>query len=133
MSDEWMPLKFIGQEIHAHYETPPLLTKKPDPPNEFVWAGKNYRVISVISRWADYHRRGRMARNMQPAHLETATARGSWGVGRFYFRVQVEGGRVFDLYYDRAPKCAGDRSGHWFLWREMEPSQGRGSGRDVPS
>jgi hypothetical protein len=123
MADEWRPFRFIGREIQVHFDAPPTLPKKPDPPHGFVWKDENFRVARVIARWVDYGRRGRMSRNMQPRHLATAAARGSWGVGRFYFRVQVENGRVFDLYYDRAPKDAGDRSGHWFLWREMEASQ----------
>jgi hypothetical protein len=57
---------------------------------------------------------------MQPHNLRLAKKRGSWGVGRFYFRVQVQEGRVFDLYYDRAPDDASDRLGHWFLLREMQ-------------
>jgi hypothetical protein len=76
-------------------------------------------VVEVLSTWARYERRGRMQANMQPAHLETAARRGSWGVGRFYFRVLTDRGAVFDLYYDREPETAGDRAGHWFLWREL--------------
>ncbi len=57
---------------------------------------------------------------MTLSSLKKARRRGSWGVGRFYFRLETEGGRVFDLYYDRAPKDAGDRRGQWVLWRELE-------------
>ena len=65
-------------------------------------------------------RKGRFARNMSPTHSRAAAKRGSWGVGRFYFRVEVADRRVFDLYYDRAPDDASDRLGHWFLLREMQ-------------
>lgn len=44
---------------------------------------------------------------------------GSWGVGRDTYRVRTEDGRVFDLYYDRSPTHAGDRTGEWFLYRGM--------------
>ena len=64
-----------------------------------------------------------MARNMQEAHLREASRRGSWGVGRFYFRVRTENGRIFDIYYDRAPEEAADRKGHWFIWRELTESK----------
>jgi len=60
-----------------------------------------------------------MARNMQPQHAAVASGRGSWGVGRDFFRVRVEGGRVFDIYYDRAPKGSEARKGAWFLYREV--------------
>jgi hypothetical protein len=75
-------------------------------------------VVEKMAEWQDFSRRGRMARNMRPAHAEVAAGRGSLGVGRFYFRVRTTPGRVFDLYYDRAIKDVDDRLGHWFLYRE---------------
>ena len=62
----------------------------------------------------------RFARNMQPEHLKVAQNRGSWGVGRWVFRVRVEDERLFELYYDRAPKDALNRKGYWFLRCELE-------------
>ena len=44
---------------------------------------------------------------------------GSLGVGRFYFRVRVDSGQIFDLYYDREIQDVDDRLGHWFLYREL--------------
>lgn len=117
---DWISLRFIAEEIGVEFETPPILTKKPDPPSGFTWQGEHFTVAAVISRWFSYERKGRMAKNMKPEHLRTAQRRGSWGVGRFYFRVDTECGRIFDLYYDRAPEGAGDRKGHWYLWREMK-------------
>jgi hypothetical protein len=60
-------------------------------------------------------RRGRMSNNMRPAHASRASRLGSWGVGRFYFRVKVDDGRIFEIYYDRAPADADNRKGAWFL------------------
>jgi len=117
---EWVPCRFIDQEIEVRFNRPPILTKKPGAPDGFRWGEESFKVCQVLSTWFDYQRRGRMAKNMMSPHLRTAAQRGSWGVGRFYFRVLTEDGRVFDLYYDRAPKKAADRAGHWFLWREME-------------
>jgi len=117
---EWVPRRFIDEEIEVRFDRPPLLTKKPSAPNGFTWDGEFFQVSEVLSSWFDYRRRGRMAKNMQPSHMREAIRRGSWGVGRFCFRVQTTEGRVFDLYYDRAPTEAADRGGHWFLWREME-------------
>jgi hypothetical protein len=45
--------------------------------------------------------------------------KGSWGVGRDFFRVCVEGEQVFDIYYDRAPKGSEARKGTWFVYREV--------------
>jgi hypothetical protein len=119
MSETWRPVRFIDAEIEVAHDRPPALSKKPPAPDSFVWRERTYRVLDVLSTWTSYERRGRMADNMAPAHLATAARRGSWGVGRFYFRVRTEGGSVFDLYYDREPESAGDRAGHWFLWREL--------------
>jgi hypothetical protein len=119
VGETWRPVRFIGGEIQVSHDNPPALTKKPPAPDTFVWAGLTHRVLEVISTWTSYERRGRMAENMAPAHLETAARRGSWGVGRFYFRVRTDVGGVYDLYYDREPSGAGDRAGHWILWREV--------------
>lgn len=116
---EIKPLRFIVEPIQVQFDQPPMLEKKPGCPDRFVWRGEAYRVIEVLNEWHDYGRRGRMARNMRPEHTVTASRRGSWGVGRDYYRVHTDTGQVFDLYYDRAPKKAGDRKGAWFLYREM--------------
>jgi hypothetical protein len=121
MTEEWAPLRFIGQAIQVRFDTPPLLSKTPGPPQAFLWAGRELEIANVLARWTSYERRGRESKNMQPAHLTLAGRKGSWGVGRFFFRVQTVGGEVFDLYYDRAPKAAGEGGGRWVLWRQMKP------------
>ena len=113
-------LRFIGEEIEVEFDSPPALEKKPGPPDRFVWRGEIYRVEEVVSEWHDFTRRGRMARNMRPDHALAAARRGSWGVGRDYFRIRTGTGRVFDIYYDRSPKTASERKGMWFLFREMK-------------
>ena len=112
-------LRLTAEEIPVHSGRPSVREKKPEAPQAFDWHGTTRTVAEVISSWFDFDRKGREARNMAPAHLTTARRRGSWGVGRFYFRVRTDDGRAFDLYYDRAPESAGDRKGHWFLWREL--------------
>jgi hypothetical protein len=118
---DWIPIRFIAEEIDVHFDVAPVITKKPGTPSGFTWQDETFRVAETISRWFTYDRKGRFAKNMQPRNLRAAQRRGSWGVGRFYFRVKTERGSVFDLYYDRASEAAGDRKGHWFLWREMKP------------
>ena len=116
---EFKPLRFIGEPIHVHFDQPPMLEKKPGCPDAFVWREEAYRIVELLSEWHDYGRRGRMAINMRPQHAAAAARRGSWGVGRDYYRVRTDSNQVFDLYYDRAPKDADDRKGAWFLVREM--------------
>jgi hypothetical protein len=115
--------RFIGQEIEVSFDEPPLLEKKPGCPNRFIWQETTFEIVRLLDEWHDYRRRGRMAQNMSPAHLSVAEQRGSWGVGRDYYRVLTAGGRVFELYYDRAPKDADRRKGAWFLFRELPPPQ----------
>jgi BirA family biotin operon repressor/biotin-[acetyl-CoA-carboxylase] ligase len=110
---------FIDEAIEAEFDQPPALEKKPGCPDGFTWRGETFRVAEMLEEWHDYRRRGRSARNMQPAHAAVAEKRGSWGVGRDYYRVRVEGGRIFDVYYDRAPKGSSRRKGTWVLFREL--------------
>ena len=119
---DYRPLHFIGEPIEAGFNQPPVFEKKPDCPNYFLWQGEMYHIVEKLGEWHDYTRRGRAARNMQPQHAAVAAQRGSWGVGRYYFRVRVEGERCFELYYDRAPKGAAQRKGAWFLVSELEIS-----------
>ena len=115
------PIHFIGEEIDVSFDEPPMLEKKPGCPDSLVWQGSTLRVQELIDGWSDYSRRGRFARNMQPRHATVAEKRGSWGVGRMFFRVRVEDGRYFELYYDRAPKDAKHRKGAWFLRCQLAP------------
>ena len=112
--------RFIAEEIEVGFDRPPLLEKRPGCPDRFIWGDESFEISEKLAEWHDYRRRGRMARNMQPAHAAVAEQRGSWGVGRDYFRVRTVGGRVFELYYDRAPKDVDRRKGAWFLFRELE-------------
>jgi len=109
---------FIDEPIEVFFDKPPMLEKSPECPQGFLWQGNTYRVEVLLEEWRDYRRRGRMARNMRPEHAQRASIKGSWGVGRFCFRVQVAGGRVFELYYDRSPDNIDDRKGSWYLLSE---------------
>lgn len=114
------PVHFYGEPIEVHFDKSPVFSKTPPCPDGFIWRGDAYRVVEMLTTWVDYSRRGRMARNMQPQHAAVASHRGSWGVGRFYFRVKIEGGRIFEIYYDRAPKDADARYGSWVMVSEYE-------------
>lgn len=119
MSD-FTPIHFYDNGIEVLFDTPPAKEKSPPCPNGFAWRGQTYRVTESLSEWSDFTRRGRYAKNMRPEHAIVATGRGSLNVGRFYFRVKVNTGQVFDLYYDRAMKNVDERKGQWFLYRELE-------------
>ncbi len=110
---------YIGEEIEVGFENQSFLEKKPGCPDSFNWAGHTFTVKEKLKEWTDYRRRGRMARNMRPTHAAIAQQRGSWGVGRIYFRILTDNHRVFDLYFDRAPKDVDRRKGSWILFREL--------------
>lgn len=107
--------KFIGEEISAVFNTPPLFAKIPPCPDEFIWRNKKYRVMKNLMAWQDFTRRGLREKNMSPEHADRASLKGSWGVGRYYFRVESCDGEIFEIYYDRSPDNSIHRSGHWFL------------------
>jgi len=117
--EEYQPIHFIGETIKAIFDSQPLLEKKPGCPAAFVWRENTYRIVEILSEWHDYGRRGRLARNMQPQHAARAASRGSWGVGQDYYRILTDCDRIFDIYFDRAPKSVTQRKGEWVLYREL--------------
>ena len=116
---ELIPIHFYDDSIEVIFDVQPTREKTPDCPNGFIWNDQTYRVIEMLSSSSDFIRRGRAARNIRPAHAEVASTCGSLNVGRFHFRVKVDTGQIFDLYYDRAMKNVDERKGQWFLYREL--------------
>jgi hypothetical protein len=115
---EYELIRFIDEPIEVQFEKPPVFEKVPHCPNLVVWDSQVFKVEMLLSEWQDFRRRGRMARNMAPTHALHAAIKGSWGVGKYYFRVQTDSGRIFDIYYDRAPSDFQDRKGNWFILAE---------------
>jgi hypothetical protein len=113
-----LPIRFIDEPIEVMHSQAPLLEKTPGCPDQFKWQGETFEIVELMAEWQDFKRRGRMARNMAPPHKSRAERIGSWGVGRFFFRVRVSSGQIFELYYDRAPVDVDDRKGRWVLFAE---------------
>jgi hypothetical protein len=120
---ELTPIHFFDERIDVLFNTPPVLEKAPHCPNGFIWNGQTYNITASLSEWTDFTRRGKMAKNMRPEHAEVASTRGSLNVGRYYFRVQVDTGQVFDIYYDRAMKNVDNRKGEWVLYKELQEGE----------
>jgi hypothetical protein len=121
---EYTPIHFFDEPIKVLFNEPPVREKAPHCPNGFIWNEQTYPITASLSEWTDFTRRGKMANNMRPAHAAAASVHGSLNVGRYYFRVEVESGQVFDIYYDRAMKSVDDRKGQWFVYRELEKKNG---------
>ena len=117
---EPQPIRFLDQPVEVIFNSPPVHEKSPHCPDSFTWEGRTYQIVEKLSEWTDFTRRGRAARNMRPSHAEVASGRGSLNVGRFFFRVRVHTGQLFDLTYDRAMKSVDDRKGLWLVYRELE-------------
>ena len=117
---ETKPIRFYDEPITVYFAKEPTYEKTPPCPQGFHWRDVDYQVTQVFSEWRDYHRQGKMARNMAPEHAQRSTLRGSWGVGKYFFIVEVQDQRIFEIYYDRAPKNVSDRKGKWFLRSEQQ-------------
>ena len=115
-----IPKRFIGEVITVEFNQKPATRKNPHCPDRFIWNAEVHEIDALLEERRDHARRGRMTRNMRAAHLTRAGQRGSWGVGRIHFRVRLQDGRFFDLYYDRSPQ-GGNPLGQWNLYRELEP------------
>jgi hypothetical protein len=113
------PVHFLDQPIEVAFRMPPARQKLPHCPDGFSWSDHTFRIVETLSEWTDFTRRGRYAHNMSLAHTGIASDRGSLNVGRFFFRVRVDTGQVFDLYYDRAMKNVDEHKGQWFVYREL--------------
>ena len=124
---EPLSASFIGTAVEVHFDEPPALEKRPGPPDAFTWEGRQHRVKAVLREWHDYRMKGRTetfyVKEQGSFRAKKAGRRGSWGVGRDYFRVRTESGEVFDLYYDRAPRDRGGRKGTWFLFQQIMESE----------
>jgi hypothetical protein len=116
--------RFLLDPITVSWDDPPLLEKKPRCPDHFTWLERQFEIVELLGEWRDYRRRGRMASNMRPGHAKRARVRGSRGVGRFYFRVRVRGGRIYDIYFDRAGAGTDPAAEGWFISREIESEAG---------
>jgi hypothetical protein len=122
------PVRFIGEAIDVQFDQPPALEKAPPCPSAFIWREMPYRIVGLLEEWHDFTRKGRTARNMRPERAARAAVKGSWGVGRYHFRVRAlspdfPDGQLFELYYDRAPQDSDNRKGQWFLVSELIETQ----------
>jgi hypothetical protein len=107
---------FVGEEIRVDFENDFILEKKPPCPDSFTWRGATYGVEALVSSWFDHERKGKLARNMRDTHLKRARNKGSWGSGRYYFKILDDKNRIAVLYYDRTPRDVHNKKGVWILF-----------------
>lgn len=119
-------MEFYADEIEVRFAQEPVLEKRPGPPSAFTWRGREYVVVELLKEWHDYRKRGKTKTLYEKERgsywVKSGQRRGSWGVGRDYYRVRTASGEIFDVYYDRAPKGR-DKIGQWILSRRMKGGQ----------
>ncbi|HWQ46868.1 MAG TPA: DUF6504 family protein, partial [Longilinea sp.] len=93
------PVTLLDDKVEVTFSQPPIYEKSPPCPDSFKWKGCEYNIVELIEEWHEFGRKGRSAKNMRPEHAVRASNEGSWGVGRFFFRVKTHVDRIFDLYY----------------------------------
>ncbi len=118
MKEQSLSVHFIEEPIEALYDQPQIRTKNPGCPDAIRWRSSEFRIVKILKQWSDFSRKGKIRKNMRDAHRDRAEITGSWGVGRIFFRIKVDSGQEFEIYYDRAPKNISDRGGIWFLFKE---------------
>lgn len=115
-------MDFHADEIEVRFHKEPMLDKRPGLPAAFTWRGREYVIVELVKEWHDYRKRGKSKAFYKKERgsywVTSSQRRGSWGVGRDYYRVRTESGEVFDIYYDRAPKRR-KRKGQWILSRRL--------------
>lgn len=123
-----MPMEFYVDQIEVRFERQPVLEKRPGLPAAFTWRGREYVIAELLQEWHDYRKRGKSRtlyeRERGAYWVKKAEGRGSWGVGRDFYRVRTESGEIFDIYYDRAPQ-GGEKIGQWILSRRLKPEESR--------
>jgi hypothetical protein len=115
--------RFVGEKIIPRFADPARLVKKPGPPASFAWRGETYRVTRVLFEWHDFGREPHWVGSWTrpPYAVRSGSSRGSWGVGRDYYRVETDRGLTCDIYYDRRPR-GGKREGEWVLFAFQAPA-----------
>jgi hypothetical protein len=115
-------MEFYAEEIEVRFDQEPVLEKRPGPPAAFTWRGREYVVVELLKEWHDYRKRGKTRSFYEKERgsywVKSGQRRGSWGVGRDYYRVRTATGEIFDIYYDRSPKGQA-RKGQWILSRRQ--------------
>lgn len=114
-------MEFHSEPITVEFSAEPLLEKRPGLPAAFAWRGKWYKITRLVKEWHDYRKRGNMEefyrRKRGNAPDLKSSSRGSWGVGRDYYRVVTDSGEIFDIYYDRKPFK--QKKGEWVLLKKV--------------
>ena len=115
-------MEFYSEPITVEFCTDPLLEKKPGLPKTFTWRGKTYKITKLLKEWHDYRKREEIQHFHNTKRGNTPetklSRRGSWGVGRDYYRVLTDSNEIFDIYYDRKPLR--EKKGEWVLLKRVE-------------
>ncbi len=110
---------FYRRKDHGCFQSAFAFGKRPPCPDGFNWREEIYQIITSLEEWVDFTRQGRMARNMSTEHAAVAEGAAPGGLVVIISMFESQDGRLFHIYYDRAPKDLDDRMGEWFLVSEL--------------
>ena len=96
-----MSVEFFTEPITVEYDRPPPYPRRPSCPQRLRWRGQRLVVVRLLSEWRQHT--PRITSSLQ-----------RMGVARVFFRVRIENGRVFDIYFDPVEK-----RGRWYLSKEI--------------
>lgn len=88
----------VGGPADAHA----MARGEPALPAAFEWGGREYRIVECLERWKFSSREG-------------AHAQGELYLRRHYFRVRVDDGCVWTVYFVRQTPKSGSPRRRWFL------------------
>ncbi len=106
----WSAEEFISEPVcpdPGWFDTRAMAAGLAGLPRGFIWRGRRYRIIEVLSEWkrseAEHHRSGERY------------------FRRHYYRVRVDEGRIMTLYVVRQVKSGENARRRWWLYSQETP------------
>ncbi len=83
--------RFISEPITVSFTNEPQFSKRPPCPDSFTWRNEVLNVKTCLAEWKDFSRKDRMEKIYNPnMPYLPIKEKGSWGVSKFIFDVQVQ-------------------------------------------
>ncbi len=116
--------RFVGCQVAVCLPPGHYPRRDPPAPLSFTLQGQVFDVLEVLQEWWDYTNLSPAQRTYRPSYHRSSARRGSFGLGRHYFRVRTSCG-VFLIYYDRRPTPS-SRGGSWVVVSRAPPADPAG-------
>jgi hypothetical protein len=103
---------FISESITpagGTFDSVAMARGEPGLPAAFNWRGRSYRVVAQVSRWKD-------------TSAEGGRAGGEVYLRRHYFKLHMDSGQVWTVYFVRQTPKSGPPANRWFLYLIDHPA-----------